>query len=268
MFPCVRETVCLGESLKMHRRPITAARNQIAKILSAYPLWAQKRQFERQSFRQFNERAVELAFIFRQLTRIYPRKVLDVGTGTNALPQLMRSCGCLVTATDNIRDYWPTGMVNLHYHIVDDDITSSHLEDTFDLVTCISVLEHIPDPDVAVRNMFRLLNEKAYLIMTFPYTEHTYHPNVYTLPDARRGKNATYVCQSYSRRELDRWLQQNGGVLVEQEYWQFWEGEYWAIGNQLIPPRQVRPEERHQLSCVLIQKERRVDRLESSFPRA
>ena len=50
-----------------------------------------------------------------------------------------------------------------------------------------------------------------------------------------------------------KWLQQNDGKIVDQEYWQFWEGNFWTMGNQLIPPIRVSAEDRHQLTCVLIQ---------------
>jgi 2-polyprenyl-3-methyl-5-hydroxy-6-metoxy-1,4-benzoquinol methylase len=212
-------------------------------------------EFKRQSFVGFNERPVEFGFVFRRLHELYPEKVLDVGTGTTALPHLMRNCGCLVTATDNIKDFWPSGMSNRHYHVVDDDITASRMKEKFDLITCISVLEHIESHDAAIRNMFNLLNPKGHLILTFPYSENQYVRNVYEIAGSNAfGKSLPYICQSYSRKELSQWLQQNGGEVIEQEYWQFWDGDYWSIGSQILPPVRARAEEKHQLACLLIQK--------------
>jgi SAM-dependent methyltransferase len=238
----------------MSPRATGIARDWIRSALTFYPLRVRRRQFEQQRFTLFNERPVEFAFVFRHVAKLYPRKVLDVGTGRSALPQLLRNCGCLVTAIDNVKGYWPTGMANLHYHVINDDITDCRLDDTFDLVTCISVLEHIQNSPAAVRNMFRLLNPGGHLILTFPYTECAYHRNVYTLPDSTYSRNAPYICQSYSRRAITAWLRENGGAIVEQEYWRFWDGEYWTAGNRLIPPRRVESDERHQLSCMLIRK--------------
>lgn len=192
--------------------------------------------------------------MFRKIGQIYPHKILDVGTGKTALPQLMRNCGCLVTATDNVRDYWPFGMLNRHYHIIDDDITRTRLSGTFDFITCISVLEHIIKPDEAIRNMFSLLKPNGHLILTFPYSERCYVKNVYELPDASYGKDASYITQSYSRREIDRWLQENQGTIIDQEYWQFWEGDYWTTGKQIIPPKVVIVDAKHQLTCIHIRK--------------
>jgi len=224
------------------------------KLLNLYPEWLCRREFESQAFVRFNERPVELSFVFRTLAEIYPRSILDVGTGTAALPHLMRYCGALVTATDNVRDFWPADMFNRHFHIIDDDITDTGLKDKVDLITCISVLEHIERSDAAVRNMFSLLNPNGCLILTFPYSEGGYVRNVYELPGSSYGQGAPYIAQSYSRTELDRWLRENEGVIIEQEYWQFWEGEHWTVGKQLIPPRKVTAKDKHQLTCILIRK--------------
>lgn len=214
-----------------------------------------QKEFELQSFERFNERPVELGFLFVKLRELYPRTVLDVGTGTTALPHLMRNCGFLVTASDNVRDYWPSGMLNRHYHVVDDDITDTRLSGKFDLITCISVLEHIRKPDDAMRNMFSLLAPGGHLILTFPYNERNYVENVYELPGSSYGQGAQFITQSYSRTELDRWLRDNHAKVLDQEYWQFWAGDHWTVGEQIIPPRRVTAEDKHQLTCVLIRKD-------------
>jgi hypothetical protein len=102
--------------------------------------------------------------------------------------------------------------------------------------------------------MFKLLNPGGHLILTFPYAETRYVRNVYKLPGSSYGQDATYICQSFSRHELNQWLHSNNGKIIEQEYWQFWTGEHWTVGKQVIPPRKVTAGKRHQISCVLIQK--------------
>ncbi len=210
---------------------LKSAENAVKYLLNTYPRWKCKKEFRTQTFTRFNERPVEFSFVFRKLGEIYPRTVLDVGTGLTALPHLMRNCGCLVTAADNVSDYWPSGMFNRHYHIIDDDIVKTHLSDTFDLITCVSVLEHIQNPDSAVRNMFSLLNPGGHIILTCPYSERSYVRNVYELPGSSYGQDSPYITQSFSRSELDKWVRDNGGAVIEQEYWQFWEGEHWTVGE-------------------------------------
>jgi 2-polyprenyl-3-methyl-5-hydroxy-6-metoxy-1,4-benzoquinol methylase len=230
------------------------AKQVIKNLLNLYPQWICRHEFKSQVFTRFNERPIEFSFVFRKLVEIYPRTILDVGTGKAALPHLMRYCGCLVTATDNVRDYWPSGMQNRHWHVIDDDINETRLSATFDLITCISVLEHIQKPDKAIRNMFSLLKPNGHLILTFPYNERSYVRNVYELPESSYGKGLPYITQSYSRSELERWLRENHGTILDQEYWQFWEGDHWTVGKQLIPPRNVSADDKHQLTCILIRK--------------
>ena len=230
------------------------AKQIVKSLLNRYPRHILKREYETQGFTRFNERPIEFGFVLRKLAQLYPRSVLDVGAGTTALPQMMRDCGCLVTATDNVVDYWAAGMYNRHYHVIDDNITETRLSGRYDLITCVSVLEHIANPDDAIRNMFALLKPGGFLVLTFPYHEKKYVRNVYELPDSGYGQGVPYITQSFSRNELDAWVKANEGTIVEQEYWQCWEGDFWTIGKQVIPPKCVTAEDRHQLSCVLIRK--------------
>lgn len=213
-----------------------------------------KREYESQSFNRRNERPIEFRFVFNQLLKTSPRTVLDVGTGKTALPHLMRNCGLVVTAIDNISDYWPRGMFNRHFYVINDDITRTKLKRTFDFITCVSVLEHIRAHDDAVAKMFSLVNPGGYIALTFPYNENGYIEDVYRLPDAGYGRDFPYICQVFSRKELDRWVRNNEGALVEQEYWQMFSGEFWTFGEILRPPMQVEKRELHQLSCVLLRR--------------
>lgn len=169
-------------------------------------------EFLAQRFEGYNERPAEYAFVFRQLGARAPKSVLDVGTGTTALPALMRSCGCTVTAIDNVRDYWPTGMTNRHWHVTDDNIVASKITNTFDMVTCISVIEHVRDHVRAVHSMIRLLRAGGHLVLTCPYTEREFVEDTYRAPGAdERAARLPFICRSYSRRELDAWLTRGGG---------------------------------------------------------
>ena len=213
-----------------------------------------KKEFLNRKFKWINERPIEYQFVFKALTSLYPKTILDVGTGTTALPHLLSNCGFLVTAIDNIYDYWPKGMFNRHYHIIQDDIIKSKLKVKFDFITCISVLEHIRKNDDAIKNIFNLLKDKGHIVLTFPYNENKYIQNVYLHAEAGYGKSLPYICQIYSRNDLNRWLKMNNGKIIKQEYWQVFSGKYWTFGDHLSPPIQVNKENEHHLTCVLIQK--------------
>jgi len=221
----------------------------------AYTRWLCRREYRRQTFRRLNERPVEYAFLFRQVARHQPRSVLDVGTGTTALPHLLRTCGTVVTAIDSMRAFWFAGEANRHWHVIHDDILATRLTEQFDLVTCVSVLEHISEHQKAVASMLRLVAPGGHLLVTAPYHERRYCPNVYELPGSELQGQALppYATQAFSRGELNTWLAA-GSRLIEQEYWQFYDGEYWAVGHRLPVPRQVGPHDLHQIGCMLLQK--------------
>jgi SAM-dependent methyltransferase len=212
------------------------------------------REYKTQLFFRRNERTIEYRFLLDQLTKICPLTVLDVGSGTTPLPQIIRKCGFIVTAIDNIKDYWKESIFNRHYYVIDDDILNTKLDKKFDFITCISVLEHIVDHSKAVRSMSSLLNPGGYLILTFPYNEKEYLEDVYKLPGVNLDDSINFLCQVYSRKEVDRWTKENNLIIVEQEYWQFYEGIYWDFGKQLEPPKEVMVSDLHQLTCIIFKK--------------
>jgi len=220
----------------------------------AYARFLCRREYLHRQFCGVNERPVEYAFVFKCLTRIWPINVLDIGTGQSSLPHLMSTCGFLVTAIDKMGQYWRYPANNRHYHIIYDDITATHLIDEFDLITCISVLEHIQEHDQAVQSMFSLLKPGGHLILTFPYNDHSYHGNVYDFPGSTVIEKPHFITQAFSRSELEGWLSANQAAIVDQEFWRFYTGDYWTCGERVQPPEQVSREMPHQVTCLLIRK--------------
>lgn len=212
-------------------------------------------EYKNQSYTTFNERPVEYSFVFKQLANFCPPNILDVGTGRTALPHLMRNCGFKVTAIDNVKDYWPKGMINRHYLVIDDDITNSKLDQKFDLITCISTLEHILEFDKAIDNMSNLLNSGGKLVITFPYNENKYCPNVYKLNNSKAPKDLSFITQAYSREQINNWCKKHKFSVIEQEYWRFFTGEYWSTGEKLPLPEKSSESQNHQISCVVLKKD-------------
>jgi len=233
-----------GEALK---RYVNAAGLYYARLLSRH-------EYRRQRLTRVKERSIEYCFLFGALTSSAPVTILDVGPGEGALPSLLRSCGYLVTAIDNMKDFWPRGTVNRHYHVINDDITDTQLGQPFDFICCISALEHIERFDEAVASMFRLLNPGDRLVISFPYNESYFIENVYRHPEAGYGANAPYICRVYSRAELERWEAEHDWRITEQEYWRVFSGRYWTSGELLRPPVRASSEEPHQLTCVMFEK--------------
>ncbi len=207
-----------------------------------------------QTFR-VNERSIEYRFALQALGEIHPRTVLDVGTGITAWPHLLRSCGYLVTAIDNVGEYWPEGMVNRHWPVLDVDIVNADgkLPGNYDAITCISVLEHIEDHVRAIRNMTALLKTGGLLILTTPFSSQNPDPNVYVRKDALYGKDQSYICRSSSDGELTAWLS-CGLILERRELWQLFTGPVWATGERCAWKRAETEDQLHQLGCFLFRK--------------
>jgi 2-polyprenyl-3-methyl-5-hydroxy-6-metoxy-1,4-benzoquinol methylase len=212
-------------------------------------------EFQNQSFSHHNERSIEYRFALQMLGEIRPRSVLDVGTGTTAWPHLLKNCGYVVTAIDNVRDYWPEGMVNRHWAVLDVDIVNPdrRVSEKYEAITCISVLEHIEEHTRAVRNMVALLKTGGLLILTTPFSHDNPHPNVYTHADALYGKDLPYVCRSSSVTELRQWLACDL-TLERRELWRLFTGPVWATGERCEWKRAETERQLHQLGCFLFRK--------------
>lgn len=196
-----------------------------------------------------NERSVEYGFALHHLARLVPRHVLDVGPGESAWPDLLATSGFRVRAIDLVRGYWSRGYFNPHWRVRRDDITAPQTTERFEAITCLSVLEHIPDHEAAVRGMESLLVPGGHLILTCPYNESRYEPNVYALPGATRGAHGNFICQMFSREELATWLAA-GFELVDKQLWQAFTGPTWASGEEVSP---MHPDgEPHHLGCFLL----------------
>lgn len=200
---------------------------------------------------EVNERPVEYRFVFDCLNSVNPRTVLDVGSGTSSLPHAIWMCGFEVDAIDNVRDYWRRGLLNRHWNVVNADVRALGRNGRYDLVTCVSTLEHIDDPDAAVAGMCAALATGGHLLVTVPYNESTYVPNAYDLPGSGYGQDFPFVTQVFSRAEIDRWTTANGLAIVEQEYWRIFSGEFWTQGEQVYPRVRATKDEPHHLTCLL-----------------
>lgn len=211
-----------------------------------------RREYLNQSDEEVNERAIEYSFALQCAWRTSARTVLDVGSGYSPWPSLLGKCGYIVTAIDPMEGYWGGSIFNRHFYIIKDDITQSGLAETFDLITCISTLEHIPNHQDAVGGMFRLLKRGGHLVLTFPYNEKRYIENAYQL-DGVRYQDTKNVCQIFSRKEVDSWLENNGGRVVEQHYFELFSGQFHLVGDWLSPPREVSVSDKHDLTLILIQ---------------
>jgi 2-polyprenyl-3-methyl-5-hydroxy-6-metoxy-1,4-benzoquinol methylase len=203
---------------------------------------------------QPNERIIEYGFVFSALRKVFPRTVLDVGPGLSSFPHLLLKCALDVTAVDNFSNYWGSSNFNRHFVLQDSRIENYKPGIKYDFIYCVSTLEHIPNSDDAIGAMFDLLNPGGHLALTIPYNETTYHPNIYKHPEATFGKHVNYICQIFSRREINNWLSKSNAIIIEQEYWKIYTGVMHTFGENIYPFIQADQDSTHQLTCVLFKK--------------
>ena len=266
---CLNDRLCSGRSgagAKSRGSVNSSAGNiqcvlkfKMRKAIHRLGRWYVKKLLESEAAAQkaqpINERPIELSFLFNAIRELEPSRVLDVGVGQSPLPALIRNCGCTVVAIDNIKDYWPGGMINRHWLVQNEDIRCPTLpSNSFDLITCISVIEHIMEPERAFRSMLDLLHPAGHLVLTTPYNEGRYVEDVYRLPGFTGNPGEPYRCSSYDRPTLERWLASTTATILKQEYWRIWEGDVWRQGERLITPEKTSAEAPHQLTCLLIKK--------------
>ena len=106
------------------------------------------------------------------------KRALEIGPGAGIYLPVLASLFDEVTAMDieNVYLEHAQRLTALHPNLalVADDITCSRLpDDSFDLILCSEVIEHLSAPDTALREMRRLLSPAGILILSTPQRHST-----------------------------------------------------------------------------------------------
>jgi 2-polyprenyl-3-methyl-5-hydroxy-6-metoxy-1,4-benzoquinol methylase len=204
--------------------------------------------------RALNERPVEYRYAIDRLVKAEARSVLDVGTGTTAWPAILADAGYQVTAIDDPRVYWGGRLTNRHWRVqMQSIITTTLPASSFDAVTCISVLEHIPEHQAAMAAMLRLVKPGGIVILTGPWNETSYVPDAYRMPGAGYGQREPYITQVFSAAQLAQW-EAAGGETINREYHQVFTGPLWTQGKRLRPPQPASVDSLHHLACITLRR--------------
>ncbi len=106
-------------------------------------------------------------------------KILDAGAGEC---QFRKFCNHLNYVSQDFAQYTGEGNIGLQTGTWDNtkldivsDITAIPVEDgSFDAVMCTEVLEHVPDPVAALKELNRVLRPGGYLLITAPFASITH----------------------------------------------------------------------------------------------
>lgn len=109
-------------------------------------------------------RMFEYPYVSLNIQRNKRLSILDVGSGYSYFPFYVSSFGHNVTCCDlfDLSALYDNTSINFMM----DDITVSNNNNKYDLVYCISVLEHLVDKKAAVNKMYDMLNDGGRLILT------------------------------------------------------------------------------------------------------
>jgi len=92
------------------------------------------------------------------------RKVLDVGCGGGILTEALAKCGAHAIGIDLSNDSIEAAKVHAHQQGLDVEYRYENIEETaskhageFDAITCMEMLEHVPEPDKIIAACSKLL---------------------------------------------------------------------------------------------------------------
>jgi 2-polyprenyl-6-hydroxyphenyl methylase/3-demethylubiquinone-9 3-methyltransferase len=116
---------------------------------------------------------LRVAYIERQAQGVAGKKILDVGCGGGILAEALAHKGAVVTGIDMAELSLKVAKMHLHESGLEVDYQLSTVEDfaqqnaaQFDIVTCLEMLEHVPDPASIIASASRLLKPDGMLCLS------------------------------------------------------------------------------------------------------
>ncbi|MCJ7591661.1 MAG: bifunctional 2-polyprenyl-6-hydroxyphenol methylase/3-demethylubiquinol 3-O-methyltransferase UbiG [Woeseiaceae bacterium] len=109
----------------------------------------------------------------RQHVSLAGRKVVDIGCGGGILAEAMAAANAIVTGIDMAEG--PLAVARLHKHESGVDVDYRHMTaeelaateaDTFDVVTCLEMLEHVPDPSQVIQSCAELVKPGGHVVFS------------------------------------------------------------------------------------------------------
>ncbi len=171
-------------------------------------------------------------WIYEQIAAAIGRRILEVGSGTGNITQFLCAGGGEVMATDVVPNYrnelqrlfGAKPNVQVGKFDLDREAPAEFVDQPFDTVVCLNVLEHIEDDQFALGQMHRVLSPGGKLALLVPA-----HRVLYGEFDRAVGHY-----RRYEKSELAGKLKQAGFAVREMKFFSLLATLPWLVNGRLF----------------------------------
>lgn len=116
---------------------------------------------------------LRLQFIIQHVENLFDKQILDVGCGGGILSESLAKLGAKVSGIDMGEE--PLNIAKLHalesnvnvdYQKITAEDKATQCPETFDIVTCMEMLEHVPDPASIIASCAKMVKPNGYVFFS------------------------------------------------------------------------------------------------------
>lgn len=116
---------------------------------------------------------LRLQFIIQHVENLFDKQILDVGCGGGILSESLAKLGAKVSGIDMGEE--PLNIAKLHalesnvnvdYQKITAEEKATQCPETFDIVTCMEMLEHVPDPASIIASCAKMVKPNGYVFFS------------------------------------------------------------------------------------------------------